>query len=201
MIAALIDQESTFDAKVRSSANAWGLMQIVPATGRRLARIARHHPVQHADADQPRNQHPARHALFLEAGGAVRRHATTRWPATTPARAASSAGGRSGPGLDQDEFIDDIPFPETQNYVKRILGHRRRLPDAVRQGRRPPDPGGRSGSGSRADHADDQAASCGPKAAAAPAKKGTAKAARREEGAGQEDAVEEGTAKKPSPKH
>jgi peptidoglycan lytic transglycosylase len=25
-------------------------------------------------------------------------------------------------GLPQDEFIDDIPFPETQNYVKRILG-------------------------------------------------------------------------------
>jgi len=26
------------------------------------------------------------------------------------------------PGVDRDEFIDDIPFPETQNYVKRILG-------------------------------------------------------------------------------
>jgi soluble lytic murein transglycosylase len=26
------------------------------------------------------------------------------------------------PGMDDDEFIDDIPFPETQNYVKRILG-------------------------------------------------------------------------------
>jgi soluble lytic murein transglycosylase len=26
------------------------------------------------------------------------------------------------PGFSQDEFIDDIPFPETQNYVKRILG-------------------------------------------------------------------------------
>ena len=26
------------------------------------------------------------------------------------------------PGLQEDEFIDDIPFPETQNYVKRILG-------------------------------------------------------------------------------
>ena len=24
--------------------------------------------------------------------------------------------------LDQDEFVDDIPFPETQNYVKRIIG-------------------------------------------------------------------------------
>src|SRR4030095_4977759 len=26
------------------------------------------------------------------------------------------------PGLDVEEFIDDIPFPETQNYVKRVLG-------------------------------------------------------------------------------
>jgi hypothetical protein len=26
------------------------------------------------------------------------------------------------PGMEEDEFIDDIPFPETQNYVKRILG-------------------------------------------------------------------------------
>jgi soluble lytic murein transglycosylase len=26
------------------------------------------------------------------------------------------------PATDRDEFIDDIPFPETQNYVKRILG-------------------------------------------------------------------------------
>ena len=26
------------------------------------------------------------------------------------------------PDLAEDEFIDDIPFPETQNYVKKILG-------------------------------------------------------------------------------
>jgi soluble lytic murein transglycosylase len=26
------------------------------------------------------------------------------------------------PGVERDQFIDDIPFPETQNYVKRILG-------------------------------------------------------------------------------
>ena len=29
---------------------------------------------------------------------------------------------RSGPDLPRDEFIDDIPFPQTQNYVKKILG-------------------------------------------------------------------------------
>jgi soluble lytic murein transglycosylase len=37
VIAALIAQESTFDPNARSVANAWGLMQIVPSTGRRLA--------------------------------------------------------------------------------------------------------------------------------------------------------------------
>ena len=29
---------------------------------------------------------------------------------------------RDKPDLEPEEFIDDIPFPETQNYVKRILG-------------------------------------------------------------------------------
>ena len=35
-------------------------------------------------------------------------------------RAAKWASER--PGMPQDEFIDDIPFAETQNYVRRILG-------------------------------------------------------------------------------
>ena len=26
------------------------------------------------------------------------------------------------PGVASDEFIDDIPYPETQNYVRKILG-------------------------------------------------------------------------------
>ncbi|PYR57516.1 MAG: hypothetical protein DMF85_13405, partial [Acidobacteria bacterium] len=38
LMAALINQESTFDPEAHSSANAWGLMQIEPSTGRRLAR-------------------------------------------------------------------------------------------------------------------------------------------------------------------
>ena len=29
---------------------------------------------------------------------------------------------RENPNLPQDEFIDDIPYPETQQYVKRLLG-------------------------------------------------------------------------------
>jgi len=38
LVAALVGQESTFQADIRSSANAYGLMQIIPGTGRRLAR-------------------------------------------------------------------------------------------------------------------------------------------------------------------
>ena len=38
LMAALIAQESTFDADIKSAANAWGLMQVVPATGRQYAR-------------------------------------------------------------------------------------------------------------------------------------------------------------------
>jgi soluble lytic murein transglycosylase len=38
LIAALIAQESTFTADVRSSANAYGLMQLLPSTGRQYAR-------------------------------------------------------------------------------------------------------------------------------------------------------------------
>ncbi len=38
LIAALMAQESTFTAEIRSHANAYGLMQIIPGTGRRYAR-------------------------------------------------------------------------------------------------------------------------------------------------------------------
>jgi soluble lytic murein transglycosylase len=36
-MASLIMQESTFDKDIKSAANAWGLMQILPSTGRSYA--------------------------------------------------------------------------------------------------------------------------------------------------------------------
>ena len=46
----------------------------------------------------------------------------TRSPATTPATLEWRNGSRTRRIWRTDEFIDNIPFPETQNYVKRILG-------------------------------------------------------------------------------
>jgi soluble lytic murein transglycosylase len=121
LIAALIAQESTFDPKIKSVANAWGLMQVVPATGRRLARslgIPRFSTASltHAETN-------------IRLGTLYFSRLVEQFGGTYYALASYNAGENrvvrwkaERPGLDQDEFIDDIPFPETQNYVKRILG-------------------------------------------------------------------------------
>ncbi|HXW04035.1 MAG TPA: transglycosylase SLT domain-containing protein [Vicinamibacterales bacterium] len=121
LIAALIAQESTFDPSIRSSANAWGLMQIVPATGRRLARslgVRRFSTPMLTNPETNLRLGTLYFSRLAEQFGGVHyalasynagENRVVRWKAERP-------------GLEQDEFIDDIPFPETQNYVKRILG-------------------------------------------------------------------------------
>jgi soluble lytic murein transglycosylase len=121
LVAALIAQESTFDAGVRSTANAWGLMQIVPSTGRRLApRVG----VRRFTTSMLTNPDTNVKIGTLHFSRLVQQFGGTHY-----ALASYNAGENrvlrwkaERPGLEEDEFIDDIPFPETQNYVKRILG-------------------------------------------------------------------------------
>jgi soluble lytic murein transglycosylase len=121
LIAALVAQESTFDADVRSSANAYGLMQIVPSTGRRLARtlgIRRFSTSKLTDPD-----------INVRMGTLYYKNLVNQFGGDHYALASYNAGesrvvrwiAERGE-LPRDEFIDDIPFPETQNYVKKILG-------------------------------------------------------------------------------
>ena len=121
IVAALIAQESTFDAGVRSAANAWGLMQILPSTGKRLSRnvgIRKFRTSTLTDAN-----------ANLKIGTYYFSQLVQQFGGTYYALASYNAGEnrvgqwkRERPGMDEDEFIDDIPYPETQNYVKRILG-------------------------------------------------------------------------------
>jgi soluble lytic murein transglycosylase len=122
MIAALIAQESTFTADVRSSANAYGLMQIVPATGRQYARSLRL-PNRFSirmltTAETNIKMGTAYFADLVRQFGAV--HYALATYNAGPGRVSRWISER--PGVGKEEFIDDIPFPETQNYVKRILG-------------------------------------------------------------------------------
>ena len=121
LVAALIAQESTFDPKIRSAANAWGLMQIVPATGRRLARSIGIRRFTTSMLTNPETN--------IRLGTLYFSRLVDQFGGTYYALASYNAGENrvvrwkaERPGLDEDEFIDDIPFPETQNYVKRILG-------------------------------------------------------------------------------
>jgi soluble lytic murein transglycosylase len=121
VIAALIAQESTFDPEIRSVANAWGLMQIVPSTGRRLARPLGIRRFTTSMLTNPE--------INIRMGTLYFSQLVQQFGGTYYALASYNAGENrvvrwkaERPGLDEDEFIDDIPFPETQNYVKRILG-------------------------------------------------------------------------------
>lgn len=121
IVVALAAQESTFDAGIKSSAGAIGLMQIMPATGRAVARELGIKPFSTGRLTDPEVNMAIGteyfkdlvaqfgHAAYALAGYNAGGHRVVRWKAERP-------------NLPLDEWIDDIPFPETQNYVKRILG-------------------------------------------------------------------------------
>jgi soluble lytic murein transglycosylase len=121
IVAALVAQESTFDAQIRSSANAIGLMQILPSTGRRYARRMGIRPFSERSLTMAETN--------VRIGTQYFGDLVNRFGASHLALASYNAGEHrvqrwlnETPDLPQDEFIDNIPFPETQNYVKRILG-------------------------------------------------------------------------------
>jgi soluble lytic murein transglycosylase len=121
-MAALCLQESNFMADVRSPANAYGVMQLLPSTGRQYARslhmTKRFSISMLTTADTNINMGTAHFAdLVRQFGGAHYALASYNAGENRIARWIAER-----PGIDRDEWTDDIPFPETQNYVKRILG-------------------------------------------------------------------------------
>ena len=123
LVNAIIRAESSFDPRAFSPAGARGLMQLMPATGRRLARK---HKIRIRSADDlfdPKinTRLGARHlgALIREFGGAL-----------VPAIASYNAGRKpvkrwwkAGRNKPVEIFIEQIPYQETKNYVKRVLGY------------------------------------------------------------------------------
>jgi soluble lytic murein transglycosylase len=121
VILALAAQESTFDAGISSSAGAIGLMQIMPATGRAVARQIGLKGFSARRLTDPE--------INMTIGTTYFADLMEQFGQAAYALAGYNAGGHrvvkwlaERPNLPLDEWIDDIPFPETQNYVKRILG-------------------------------------------------------------------------------
>jgi soluble lytic murein transglycosylase len=121
LMVALIGQESSFDPDIRSAANAIGLMQIVPSTGRRYARKLGIRRYSAAMLTRPE--------VNIRIGTTYFSDLLRQFGRAEYALCGYNAGENrieqwiaERPGLAQDEFIDDVPFPETQNYLKKILG-------------------------------------------------------------------------------
>jgi soluble lytic murein transglycosylase len=114
-------QESSFDPANKSQANAIGLMQILPSTGRRYARKLGIRRYSTAMLTRPETNIQIGTAYFADLVNAFGRveFALCGYNAGET-RIAKWMAERVG--LDDDEFVDDVPFPETQNYLKRILG-------------------------------------------------------------------------------
>jgi soluble lytic murein transglycosylase len=121
LVAALVCQESTFDAGAVSVAGARGLMQIIPPTGRALARslgvtyqrASLHRPETSLDFGTRYLR-----TLMDQFGGRVER-ALAGYNAG-PHRVVAWTAGR--PEMSAEEFIESIPFSETRLYVMTILG-------------------------------------------------------------------------------
>jgi soluble lytic murein transglycosylase len=121
LMASLIMQESTFDKDIKSAANAWGLMQILPSTGRSYAPKLGIKPWRVAKLTDAQ--------VNIRIGMAYFADLVKQYDGIVGALVAYNAGGSryrrwvaKYPGAERDEFIDNIPFFETQNYLKRILG-------------------------------------------------------------------------------
>lgn len=119
-VAALVAQESTFVADVRSGANAYGLMQLLPSTARMYARKLGMRYSTRLLTDPESN---------IRMGTAYLADKVKEFGGLHFALASYNAGERAvrrwqdeRPGLATEEFVDDIPYPETQTYVKKILG-------------------------------------------------------------------------------
>jgi soluble lytic murein transglycosylase len=121
VVAALIRQESEFNAKVVSHANAYGLMQLLPSTGRELSRrlrLGRFSTAQLLIAD--RN---------VRLGTYFFRNLLNSYDGQLEIALASyNAGpGRAnvwrtwGPFREQAEFIEAVPFHETRGYIQIVL--------------------------------------------------------------------------------
>ena len=130
LILAVTRQESNFDPEAVSSANARGLMQLLPATAAAVARrLGLRHQIGLLTGDPLHNMRLG--AGYLEQmlgrfGGAMPLAvaAYNAGPARVDewlGQAGDSRGGPGGSAVPMLDWMELIPFAETRNYVQRVI--------------------------------------------------------------------------------
>jgi soluble lytic murein transglycosylase len=125
LVLGLTRQESEFDAGAVSVAGARGLMQMMPASAKRAAAMY-HLSYRPNDLNKP--------DYNMQLGMATLQENLDRWDGSYILAIASYNAGPSNvrnwvetfgdprdAGVDPIDWVESIPFPETRNYVQRVL--------------------------------------------------------------------------------
>jgi len=120
LLLALVRQESYYDPDAGSVAGALGLTQVVPATGESIAKSLDETNFTPQDLFRPNislrfGAHYLAGQLADFKSDAYRALAAYNGGPGTASNAAKAAGG------DEDLFVEDLEFDETQTYVKRVM--------------------------------------------------------------------------------
>ncbi len=122
LVVSLIRQESRFQEKIKSIANATGLMQVLPTTAEWIA------PQINVDYKSTSLEDPNDNIMY----GTWYLDSTHKQYENSSLLAVASYNAGPGnvskwlktlPTDDPDEFVEAIPFPETKNYVRQVLGN------------------------------------------------------------------------------
>jgi soluble lytic murein transglycosylase len=122
LLESIMRQESLFDPEARSPANARGLMQLLPSTAKQVAASSKI-AVDAEDLTTP--------AINVKLGATYLRTLLGRYRGDLVKALAAYNGGeaavdkweRRAPQLQTDEFVENISYRETRNYVKRVLAN------------------------------------------------------------------------------
>lgn len=124
-IAGLIRQETVFDPKARSRANAMGLMQLLPSTGLAVARRSSTGAITTSDLFNP--------VINIQLGTAYVKQMVDRFDGRLEYVAAAYNGGptrvarwvRELPATEIEEWVESIPLSETRLYVQGVYRNSR----------------------------------------------------------------------------
>ena len=122
MVASLIRQESEFDPRVISYANAYGLMQLEPSTGRQMAQKTGYS--SHLDTNALLDPE-----VNIKLGCAYLKQTLDRFGGQQEYTFASYNAGESrvddwkaeGNYTGIDEWVESIPFEQTRDYVQALM--------------------------------------------------------------------------------
>ena len=120
LVSAVIRQESRFQPAIRSIAGATGLMQVLPSTAEWAAKILK---LQQYSLENPSDN--------VRLGTWYLDHTHEQYNNNSMLAVASYNAGPSNVAkwlkdkgsIDQDQFVETIPFDETKGYVKNVFGN------------------------------------------------------------------------------